>query len=294
MSKRKIAFIINPISGTGNKTKVVEKIKAAVWFDACDTEIYFTKCSGDARRQAKEYAAQDFDVVVAVGGDGTVNEVGSALAETASALAIIPAGSGNGLARDLHIPFNISDTLDLIEKGEILKIDVGYFNGQPYFCTAGVGYDALVGKVFADSGKRGFVSYIIATIKAYIKLKPTNYRLTLDGEIIEREAVDVTFANAGQFGNDAYISPIADLRDGLIDVVVIRRFPWYKAAFVALRLFRKTMHKSRYVNIYKCKNAILERSSADIAHFDGEPFIDGERIEISLKHLALKILTKRK
>jgi len=291
MNNKKIAFIVNPISGTVNKTKVVDKIKAASWFAESNAEIYFTKCAGDASEKTKDYVAQGFDIVVAVGGDGTVNEIASSLIHTNTALAIIPIGSGNGLARDLHIPLKVPKALQLLQNGKVSNIDACYFNGHPYFCTAGVGYDAEVGTTFAASGKRGFVSYVIAALKAYIKMPFTEYKLIIDDkEEINKVAFDITFANAGQFGNDAYISPLADLRDGLIDVVVIRKFPWYKCVQVGLRLFTKRLHKSRYVKIYQCKKAVLERPASACAHFDGEPFVAGTRIEISVDNSALKVI----
>ncbi|MDR0420531.1 MAG: YegS/Rv2252/BmrU family lipid kinase [Prevotellaceae bacterium] len=294
MNTRKIAFIINPVSGTQNKKKIIKKIKQNLSLVNNDeVEIYYTKCAGDAFENAKKYVENNFDIVVAVGGDGTVNEIARALIHTDTALCIIPVGSGNGLARDLHIPLKIYDAMNLLNKGKISSIDVCYFNGQSYLCTAGVGYDASVGKVFAESRKRGFLSYVIAALKVYIRIKPVEYKLTIDGNETVHKAVNITFANAGQFGNNAYISPLSDLRDALVDVVVIRHFPWYRSITIGIRLFRKTLHKSRYVKIYKCKHVILERPETDCAHFDGEPVTAGKRIEITMQPAALKVMVKQ-
>ncbi|MDR2064855.1 MAG: diacylglycerol kinase family lipid kinase [Prevotellaceae bacterium] len=293
MNKRKIAFIVNPVSGTQNKKKIVKKIENASWFDNDEVEVYYTKCAGDAFESAKRYAGENFDIVVAVGGDGTVNEIARALIHTNTVLSLVPVGSGNGLARDLNIPLKVCDAVSLLHKGKITAIDVCYFNGHPYLCTAGVGYDAAVSKAFAQSRKRGFLSYFISALKVYIKIKPDVYKLTIDGVETSHKAFDITFANAGQFGNNAYISPMADLSDKLIDAVVIRPFPWYKSAAIAFRLFGKTLHKSKYVKIYKCKHAVLERSEAGCAHFDGEFTDAGRRIEISIQPAALKILVKQ-
>jgi YegS/Rv2252/BmrU family lipid kinase len=292
MNGRKIAFIVNPISGTQDKKKVIEKIENTSWLNNDKVEIYYTKCAGDAFESAKKYVEQNFDIVVAVGGDGTVNEIARALIHTETALCIIPVGSGNGLARDLHIPLNIYGAINLLHKGKIINIDTCYFNNHVYLCTAGVGYDAGVSKAFAESRKRGFLSYILAALKVYIRIKPVEYKLVIDGNEMILKAFDITFANAGQFGNNAYISPLADLSDELVDVVVIRPFPWYKSADIGIKLFRKTLHKSKYVKIYKCKHAILERPEADCAHFDGESVIADKRIEIKINPLALKVLIK--
>jgi YegS/Rv2252/BmrU family lipid kinase len=292
MSNRKIAFIVNPVSGTQNKSKIVEKIKNVSWHNDDEIEIYYTKCAGDAFESAKKYAEKNFDIVAAVGGDGTVNEIARALIHTNTVLSLIPVGSGNGLARDLNIPLKISDAINLLNKGKVTAIDVCYFNNNPYLCTAGVGYDAAVSKAFAQSHKRGFLSYLIASLKVYVKIKPVVYQLTMDGIETTHEAFDITFANAGQFGNNAYIAPLADLRDKLIDVVVIRPFPWYKSVEIGLRLFGKTLHRSKYVKIYKCEHVVLERPEDDCAHFDGEFVTAGKRIEISIKPASLKVLTK--
>ncbi|MDR2126375.1 MAG: diacylglycerol kinase family lipid kinase [Prevotellaceae bacterium] len=292
MSNRKIAFIVNPVSGTQNKKKIVEKIKNSSCFNNDEIEIYYTKCAGDAFESAKQYAEKNFDIVVAVGGDGTVNEIARALIHANTALSLIPVGSGNGLARDLHIPLKIDDAINLLDKGKIINIDVCHFNSHPYLCTAGVGYDAAVSKAFAQSHTRGFLSYFIASLKVYMKIKPDTYKLTIDGTETTHEAFDVTFANAGQFGNNAYIAPLADLSDALIDVVVIRPFPWYKCIAISIRLFGKTLHKSKYVKIYKCKHAVIERSEAGCAHFDGESVNADKRMEIRIEPSALKVVVK--
>ena len=290
---RKIVFIINPIAGRENKEKVVTKIKSAQYIADDSIEIYYTKCAGDAFEEAKRCVEKKIDIVVAVGGDGTVNEIARALIHSDTALCIIPIGSGNGLARDLHIPLKVNAAVDLLQHGEIRSIDVCYFNNQPYVCTAGVGFDAEVGKVFAESKNRGLLQYLFSSLKVYVKMKPVDYKIIIDGNEMRQKAFDITFANAGQFGNNAYISPVADLRDGLIDAVVMRPFPWYMSAALGLQLFTKRLHKSRYVKIYKCKSAVLERAEAGFAHFDGEPVVADKRIEVSITPLALKVVVKK-
>ncbi|MDR3227342.1 MAG: diacylglycerol kinase family lipid kinase [Prevotellaceae bacterium] len=293
MENKLIAFIINPISGSKNKNNIVNQIKTADWFAKNTVEIYFTKCAGDAFENAKKYVERNFDIVVAVGGDGTINEIACALIHTKTALAIIPCGSGNGLARELHIPLKANKALQLLTEAKISDIDVCYFNEHPYFCTAGVGFDAAVSKVFAESGKRGFFSYLISGLNAYIKMKPVRCKLTIGDETISAKAFDITFANAKQFGNNAYISPLADLRDGIIDVVLIRSFPWFSCPIMGMRLFMKNIHKSKYVKIYKCKHAVLEVSENDCAHYDGESVPAKTRIEIKIEPLALKVVSHK-
>src|SRR5208283_3527302 len=172
-----------------------------------DPEYFFTKCPGHATELTKQLVDMNYGRIVAVGGDGTVNEVAKALVDTPTVLGIIPSGSGNGLARFLKIPMRIEDSVYLQNVGKILSIDYGRINNEPFFCTCGVGFDAHIGNKFAKSANRGFFSYVKETYHAYFHYKPLKYTIKIDGEKIKTRAFLITVANAGQYGNDAYISP---------------------------------------------------------------------------------------
>ncbi|MDR3365644.1 MAG: YegS/Rv2252/BmrU family lipid kinase [Prevotellaceae bacterium] len=287
---RNIAFIQNPASGRGQRRDFPLLIRR---FFTCEkgfhTTFYSTKFAGDATAVARRLVAESYDMVVAIGGDGTVNEVAQALVNTDAALAIVPVGSGNGLARHLHIPMNVCKALELIATAKTCKMDYGLMNGTPFFCTAGVGFDALIGNMFAQAGSRGFASYLRQILKAFISYKPEEYTLAIDGEAIRRKAFLITFANASQWGNNAYIAPAANISDGLMDVVVVSEFPLYHAPKIAVRLFTRQIDKFRFVEIFRCRAACVDRAHSGYIHYDGEPSQTGSCIEVKMVQGALKV-----
>lgn len=290
MSKRKIAFIINPISGTKSKAKVLRYIRTHPVLRNEDLLLYKTKCAGDAITASKKFADEGYDVVVAVGGDGTVNEVAQGVINTNTVLGIIPMGSGNGLARDLKVPMNFEKAVDLLASGKAVTIDGGKINDQLFFCTSGVGYDALVGNCFAQAKSRGLVTYAKISMSKFFGYKPQNYRLTVNGNEINTKAFLITIANASQWGNDVRIAPEADMQDGLFDVVVVSPFPLYTAPSLGIRIFRKSIHRSRFVQVIKCKNILIERENDGYIHFDGEPGFSGKKLEFNVLPSVLKVM----
>ena len=285
-----ILFIINPISGKRSKKNIPGLIKE--YFSGSDFpfEIVYTQFGGDATGIAKRYLEKGFRKIVAVGGDGTVNEVASAITNTDAALGIIPLGSGNGLARHLKIPMDIKKAIELIKNGNKKQIDYGEINHQKFFCTAGVGFDAHIGDVFSKMEGRGFWNYIKATIKEFRKYKAKNYKIELNGETFSREAFVITAANASQYGNNAHIAPRADIQNGKLEIVIIRSFSLIAAIGIGSRLFLKNIHKSKYVETFQADSIIIKRESTDVVHFDGEPGEMGESLEIKIVHQGLNVI----
>jgi len=287
---KKIAFIINPKSGTGRKTKYPDLIHKYFPPTQFDVDIHFTEFANDGYIRTKEYVVQGYDAVVAIGGDGTVNEVARGVMHSETALGIVPCGSGNGLALHLKLPLQTSAALKRISRQRELKIDGCLLNDQPFFCTAGVGYDAYIANRFAEAGKRGPVVYVGEVIFQYFDYKPQKYKLTFDdGVTIERTAFLITFANASQWGNNASIAPKAKVDDGYVDVVVMAEFPLYIAPRISLRLFTKQLDKTRYVEVFKCKKMTVERQKSDYVHYDGEPGMMGKHIDVKVLPKVLKV-----
>ena len=224
MNRKRILAIINPVSGTSNKDKIPRLIDTVVDHDQNDVSIIATEYAGHAREIATDAVKDGFDVVVAIGGDGTVNEVGSSLCGTPTAMAIVPCGSGNGLARHLRISMNASRALQVLNNGVVGEFDFCTVNDKPFFCTCGMGFDAKVSDKFANEGTRGFITYIKTTLAEYIKYKPQRYIIDIDGERLEEKAFVIACCNAAQYGNNAYIAPRASMQDGLIDVTVMHPF----------------------------------------------------------------------
>lgn len=287
--KKRISVIINPISGGSEKEKLAQEITEHLGSIGYDVETLFTQAPCHATQLAEEALRRHVDILAVVGGDGTVNEVGQAMIGRSTALAIIPMGSGNGLARHLHIPLVMKDAIALIEKGHTKTIDTVRVNDRFVFSVAGIGFDAEVGWSFAQATQRGFFSYFIITLKILSNYRASMYELTLDGKKIERTAFLISFANSSEFGNGATISPEAQISDGLLDVVIMKKFPFYAVFEMVYRLFHRSLHHSKYVEIIRCKEIDIAASELK-AHIDGEPVIFHDGMHVQVIPSSLKII----
>jgi diacylglycerol kinase (ATP) len=285
----KIGFIINPISGTRTKENIPELINEIIDDSRFEPVIRFTECAGHAMKLARHMAKEGFPMVVAVGGDGTVNEVAQSLIHTNTALGIIPFGSGNGLARHLEIPLNTRAAIDLINNCRIAEIDYGTANHVVFFCTCGVGFDAHVGHQFAQSKNRGFFTYLKSIVGEFIRYKAKKYKFKTQENKFTKRAFLVTFANASQYGNNAYIAPDADIQDGLLDVCILEPFRAYEAVGIGMKLMNKNIEKSRNVQILRAQEITIKRKKKDIFHFDGEPCMMKKKITVKSHPRGLKV-----
>ncbi len=288
-TKTKIAFVINPVSGTRKKDHVPGLIDKILDKNVFEPTVVLTKSAGHATELTREFVKQQFPIVVSVGGDGTVNEIGRALTDTNTAMGIVPFGSGNGLARHLGIPMDTEKAIDLFNHHKIASVDYGKANDFTFFCTCGVGFDAHIGHQFAIATKRGFSSYVKITLKELFSYKMQQYKILMPSQTIAREAFLITFANANQWGNNTFIAPTADIQDGSMEVCVLSKVPFYAAPFVGVRLFNKTVNKSRFLATYKTESLVLKRDAAGIFHFDGEPAETGSEISIRIVKSGLKM-----
>jgi diacylglycerol kinase (ATP) len=287
--KNKIGFIINPISGTKLKVDIPFLIESLVDKSKFDVIIKYTECAGHATSIAEEMVQSGFSIVVAVGGDGTMNEVARALLHTNTALGIIPCGSGNGLARHLEIPLNTKDAINLFNNHKIIEMDYGTANDIKFFCTCGVGFDAHIGHQFASSAKRGFISYLKSVLGEFIKYKAKKYKFKTTDNKFKKKAFLVTFANASQYGNNAYIAPHADIQDGLLDVCILEPFPAINAIGIGMKLMSKRINKCRFVQIMKVDEVKIKRKNKDVFHYDGEPCMMKKQIKIKAHKGGLKV-----
>jgi diacylglycerol kinase (ATP) len=288
--KRKVLFIINPVSGGKKKDKVPELIRESLDINLFEPTIVFTTGAMHASELALD-AVGEYDYVVAVGGDGTVNEIASSIVGTDTALAIIPFGSGNGLARFLGIPMDSRKAIQTLNMERVEAIDSATLNGQYFFNMAGMGFDAHISEVFSHDKTRGFGAYIRSAFREIVNYKPETYHLEIDGAIYESDAFMLSFANSSQYGNNAHVSPNASVQDGLIDVCIIKPFPLYRFLEMGIRMFIKTAERSKYVQIIRARNVIVKRSKDGPIHLDGEPQIIGADAEINVVPESLKIIT---
>lgn len=287
--KQNICFIINPISGIGRQKTVERLIADFLDTTAFQHTIAYTQAPKHATELAKHAASKGFDIVVAVGGDGSVNEVARGLIGSNTAMAILPAGSGNGLARHLNIPVTLKKALLLLQKGTQKKIDTIQFNDEQFVNIAGVGFDAHIGWEFSKFGKRGLSSYIKVILRELSALKTQPFELIMDGKAHHTEAYLIGFANGSQWGNNAYIAPLADITDGIMDVVVVKKFPLIMGFLIGYKLFNKKIHTSTSVDVFKAKEVILKQRGK-IAHIDGEPLEIGQTIAIKVNPLSLNVI----
>ena len=306
----KIAFIINPISGGIAKTNFNHLIKKVLDKDFI-VEIFLTERANHATEIAQNLLKTDISYIIAVGGDGTINEVAKVLTNTQKIMGIVPCGSGNGLARHLKIPLEIEQALffinkkiieindlenDLQEKStKITVIDTCTLNENPFFCTAGIGFDAHVSAHFAKAKARGFWNYIKSTFHIFKTFIPETYDLemqTADNQVIKlsKTAFSLTFANAAQFGNNAFIAPKADISDGLLNVCLVKPFPKWLMPVFGARLFLKTIDKSKFYENHLVKKVTVTRHKAGFCHLDGENYTFDEEIIVSINPQSLRIL----
>lgn len=288
--KRKIAFVYNPISGSHRIIPVIPIIERFTNRDLYDFNIVSTTHKGHATELAAKFAASNYDAVIAVGGDGTVNEVGRGLIGTGTALGIIPCGSGNGLARHLGIPIDPYKAVKWLNKSIFTDIDYGMMEDQPFFCTCGVGFDAKVSDAFSKAGSRGVLTYMESIMREIATYQNETYKLSFDNSSETFEAFFITCANADQWGNNAVIAPTASLRDGLLDIIAAHPFSVVDAPLIAFQLFNRQIDRNPNVSVRKCPGLTITRKSDGPAHFDGEPIMMGKEIHIRLVHGGLNVL----
>jgi YegS/Rv2252/BmrU family lipid kinase len=288
---KRICAIINPVSGTGSKDKIPEMIASCCLGRGISMDIGYTGYVGHAEELALKAIADGADCVVAVGGDGTVNEVARNLLHTDVVLGIVPKGSGNGLARDLGIPMDARSAVDVIFSGHTSIIDACKANGRVFFCTCGVGFDAAVSEEFAKEKRRGSLTYVKDIVENYLNYQPEVYELNIDDRTIREKAFLITCANASQYGNNAFIAPNADINDGKIDITILSPFNTFDIAPLALQLFTKTIDRHSKIKSFRAKEAHIVRQKAGVMHIDGEPVTEAEEISISVIESAIRVFT---
>lgn len=289
--KRNIAFIINPISGTHSKDEIPQMIDEALDKDMFDYKVILTEYAGHAADIAREEAAKGTDIVAAVGGDGTVNEVARSLTHKDTALAIVPCGSGNGLARHLCLPMDIRKAIEMINACKIESFDYGVINKMPFFCTCGMGFDAFISLKFAEAGKRGPVTYVENVLKEGLKYKPETYEVSDESGARKYKAFLIACANASQYGNNAYIAPGATMKDGEMDVIVMEPFDVLDAPQIAADLFMKTLGNNSKIKAFRTKRLHIHRSEAGAIHYDGDPIMTDADVDVHIEHDGIRIVT---
>lgn len=286
--KRKVRFIVNPISGVGKKNALPKLIEDTLDHSLFEYDIAYTEYAAHAKLLAAQSVEEGINIICAVGGDGSVNEVGTSLIGTDSSLAIIPAGSGNGLARHLKISTNLKKAIEAINFGRIELIDTGLFNDKPFIGTCGFGLDALIAKRFAEYHKRGFISYAKLVVKEYTKFKHISVNWLSENKNYD-DLVLCSIANASQFGNGFCISPKANLQDGKLELFFLKKVKWYSLLPLMVRFFNCKVDNSKYSETFSFTETQLKLKYLQ-GHIDGEPVEVRELINLRCVPKSLNII----
>ena len=287
---KRIVFIMNPISGTQNKAGIPELIERTLDHEQFSYELRLTEHAGHASEIANEAKEKGVDIVVAIGGDGTVNEVARAIVHSNTALGIMPCGSGNGLARHLLLPMNLKKSIEILNRCEIHELDYGIINGHAFFCTCGMGFDAFVSQKFAEAGKRGPITYVENVLREGLKYKPETYEIQDEQGTTRAKAFLISCANASQYGNNAYIAPQASMSDGLLDVIIMEPFDVLEAPQISIEMFNKTLDKNSKIKTFKCQRLHIHRKQPGFIHFDGDPVMTDADVDIELKPKGIRVV----
>ena len=291
MNKKQAVFIMNPRSGTHSKGEIPRLIEEHLDKGLYDYRVEVTRYAGHATAIALQCVQEGADVVVAVGGDGTVNEVARALVHSTAALGIIPCGSGNGLARHLCIPMDVKRAIGLLNHCKVESLDYGVINGLPFFCTCGMGFDAFISLKFAEAGRRGRLTYVENVLREGLKYQPETYEVVDETGARRYKAFLIACANASQYGNNAYIAPKATMTDGLMDVIIMEPFTAFDAPQISIDLINRTLDKNSKIKTFRDKSIRIHRSKPGAIHFDGDPTTTGCDIDVHIEERGIRIIT---
>lgn len=287
----KTRFIFNPRSGyNARNPELLQRVHAFIRERSLDAEVIPTERPRHATELARRAVDEGFGLVVAIGGDGTLNEVAAGLVGTPVVFGLVPCGSGNGLGRHLGIAGPGENALATLIDGRVRTIDTGEVNGLPFFNTMGFGFDAEIAARFNQLARRGFPSYVRTTLALVGRYRAEPCVIHSDAATVRTRAFLLTVANSDQYGNNCFIAPGAQLDDGQLDLTVITRAHLFNAAPLAARLFLKRIGGSSSVVRLRGSRFIIERNAAGLIHTDGEPHPADARLEVTVRPGSLRIM----
>lgn len=288
--KRRIRFIINPRSGINPKRNLPDLIRP--WLDSSSYEpdFVFTEYPKHAVELAKLAVSENVDVIAVAGGDGTVNEAAGQVIHTETTLAILPSGSGNGMARHVGMPLDLQKGIQVINAGRTITMDTFTVGSHFAIGTCGIGFDAHIAHLFSQSTKRGYATYVKLVLREFSKYPGRMMRFDVDGQVVEKNLFLLTMANSSQFGNNAVIAPFADVQDGLLDISMVSPFPVWKAPSLILRLMRNNLHQSKYFSGMTGKSILVQNPGTRNIHIDGEPLEISGDFTVQLVPSSLRII----
>ena len=287
--KKRIWFIINPVAGVRRKDDIPALIRENLNHIIFDFEINYTTHKGHAQELAKEAIDKNIDIVCAVGGDGSVHEIGTSLIGSKVLLAIIPIGSGNGLARHMHIPLSIKKAIECINDQHKIAMDTVLVNEQAFLGISGYGFDALVAEKFVGSTKRGLMTYLKIVLREFFKYNPINISVDANGQVKKLPVMLCTLANTKQWGNGLVVSPNSDATDGKVELILLKPFSFWRLPVLAMQFHFRRSDKSALMEVISFDKATI-RVSEKIAHYDGESMATKGVLHVKVVPKSLQIL----
>lgn len=296
MKQKRLLLIVNPISGTRDKDKLVPQLVSKLTEKNFAVETRYTTAKGDASVFARQAIADGYDAVAACGGDGTVNETARALCGTGMPLALIPSGSGNGLARHIGLSIDELEAIDIIDFDNVCDCDYGDVNGDKFFCTFGLGFDAAVARKFNEESTRGKTTYIKDAFIEFTKYRPQEYTVTIDGKsTFDVKAYLIAVCNASQYGNNAFIAPHASITDGLLDMIIMKDAPHLQTLLAGIDMLTGNLPNNKQIDIIRCSNAIIVPKSEDnYVHLDGDPYPSSAEYHVKVFPGQIRLFTNPK
>jgi len=290
--KKQMLFIINPVSGTRKflKKRLPRIIKRIIDTERFEYQIRYTQYKGHAVVLAKTAIKESIEIIVMAGGDGSINEVANVIKSSNVILGIIPVGSGNGLARHLGYTMNAQRTIKAINKLKIGKIDICSYDKRIFCSNAGLGFDALVIRLFDTSRNRGFFGYAFSVLKGLIMFPGIQYEIKVNNQVLKGKAFLISACNSNQVGYNVKLAPYASLQDGLMDLWILDKFPRWKAPFLFLRVLRKTHFKSPYFKNYISKQIEIKTTEKQYFQVDGEARNPVDYLNICVIPKALEVI----
>ncbi len=288
---KKVLFIINKYSGTGYNPSVEGRLLSFCEEAGLEAHLEFTKDRGHATRLASQASQEKkFEVVFAMGGDGTVNEVARGVVNTQQIMGIIPKGSGNGLARHLGIPLDFKKCLQYIASSHVIAMDSFTVNNHLSINVSGFGFDGHIAGLFGKNGKRGLANYTRLVIQEFMKYAEFGGEINIDGSSIYENTFVIAIANSSQFGNNARIAPSASVCDGELDISLVKKVPFIKAPAFAYRMFTGTLGQSNFVKLIKGREIGLRFSNPVAYHVDGEAMQPESQFTIKINPGSIRLL----
>lgn len=287
----KYQLIFNPHSGPKrDSSELLQTCIQRILSNGHEVNYVETQSEGHGYELAMQYLHREVDVIVAMGGDGTVNEVARALVGSQKVLGIIPNGSGNGLARELRISLDPNKAVDILLRHQVKRIDTCQANGEPFFVTCGIGFDGKVSENFAQSETRGLPAYTKEVLNLFMKYHPTDFKIEIDQKEVTAKAFLVAVANASQYGFNAFIAPDASMLDGFLDVTIIKEFPQKDGPKMVLQLFSKDITENEYVRAYRGKEITISATRPIAYHIDGEPKKPTDILRVNVVPNSLNVI----